>query len=73
MNVNQGGKRPTMKNRLLKCGSINLAESSIAREQALSLSDLLRILINEAFEHHQTIIQKQDGGRSCSQQQINGD
>jgi len=50
-----------------------LAESSIVQEKALSLSALLRILINEASEHYQTIIRKQDGGRSCLQQRIKGD
>ena len=44
MNVNQGGKRPTMKNTVFKRRSINLAESSVAQEQALSLSALLGIL-----------------------------
>jgi len=68
-----------MKNALFKRRSINLDENShqrgkqLVQEKALSLSALLRVLINEAFEHYQTIIRKQDGSRSCLQQQINGD
>jgi len=75
MNGIKGGKHPTMKNTLFKRRSINLDENSyqrgklLAQEKALPLSALLRILINEAVEHYQTIIRKQDGSRSCLQQQ----
>jgi hypothetical protein len=63
-----------MKNTVFKRRSINLDKNSyqrgilLAQEQALSLFALLK-----AFEHYQTIIRKQDGGRSCLQQQINAD
>jgi len=75
----KGGKRPTMKNTLFKRRSINLDENSyqrgklLAQEKALSLSALLRILINDAYHCHVNIRQQQDGSRSCLQQRIKGD
>jgi len=76
---NQRSKRPTMKNTLFKRRSINLDENSyqrgilLAQEKALSLSAMLRILINDVYRCHVNIQQLQDGSRSCLQQQINGD
>jgi hypothetical protein len=68
-----------MKNNVFKRRSINLDKSSyqrgklLAQKKAVSLSALLRIIINEAFDRHQTIIRRQDGSRSCLQPEINGD
>jgi hypothetical protein len=61
MNVNKGDKRPTMKNTVFKRRSINLDENSyqrgklLAREKAVSLSALLRILISDACHCHANI------------------
>jgi hypothetical protein len=51
--------------------SINLDNSSydrgklLARKKALSLSALLRVFINDAYDRHIEHQRQQDGSRSC--------
>jgi hypothetical protein len=51
--------------------SINLDDNShnrgkvLAKKKAVSLSAVLRIIINEAFEEQERIWRKQESSRSC--------
>jgi hypothetical protein len=61
-----------MTNTYFKRRSINLDDTSfnrgrfLAEQKAISLSALLRIFINEAFDHHTELQQQRDSSRSRS-------
>jgi hypothetical protein len=51
--------------------SISLDDASVDRckvladDRSTSISGVLRLIIKDAFEEHQRIYHKQEGGRSC--------